>query len=45
MDETTISGELTFKLIVESAPNAMVLINKDGLITMVNKKTEDIFCY
>ena len=45
MNETSTSGELTFQLIVESAPNAMVLINKEGVITLVNKKAEELFGY
>ena len=45
MNETSTSSELTFQLIVESAPNAMVLINKEGVIILVNKKAEELFGY
>lgn len=34
-----------FRLVVESAPNAMVLINHEGIITLVNKQTEVLFGY
>jgi PAS domain S-box-containing protein len=34
-----------FKLVVESAPNAMVLVNHEGVITLVNKQTEILFGY
>lgn len=38
-------AEERFRLVVESAPNAMVLINKDGQITLVNGQTENLFGY
>ena len=37
--------ELTFQLIVESAPNAMMLVNKEGLIVLVNQQAEKLFGY
>ena len=37
--------ELTFQLIVESAPNAIVLVNKEGKIAYVNNQTEILFGY
>ena len=37
--------EARFRQVVEAAPNAMVMVNKDGLIEMVNTQTERIFGY
>lgn len=34
-----------FRLVVESAPNAMILVNKLGEIAMVNQQTEKLFGY
>ncbi len=34
-----------FRLVVDSAPNAMVLINDQGTITLVNKETQHLFGY
>ncbi|HZY79127.1 MAG TPA: PAS domain S-box protein [Cyclobacteriaceae bacterium] len=38
-------NELTFQLIVESSPNAIVLVNKEGKIAYVNNQTEKLFGY
>jgi PAS domain S-box-containing protein len=38
-------AEERFRLVVESAPNAMILVNHDGIITLVNKQTELLFGY
>jgi PAS domain S-box-containing protein len=38
-------SELTFQLIVESSPNAIVLVNKEGKIAYVNNQTEKLFGY
>lgn len=38
-------AEEQFRLVVESAPNAMVLVNAEGLIKLVNKATESLFGY
>lgn len=38
-------SELTFQLIVESVPNAIVLVNKEGKIAYVNSQTEELFRY
>jgi PAS domain S-box-containing protein len=38
-------NELTFQLIVESSPNSIVLVNKEGKISYVNSQTEKLFGY
>jgi PAS domain S-box-containing protein len=38
-------SELTFQLIVESSPNAIVLVNKEGKIAYINNQTEKLFGY
>jgi PAS domain S-box-containing protein len=45
LKETVKYSELTFQLIVESAPNAMLLVNKEGKIAFVNSFTEKLFGY
>jgi PAS domain S-box-containing protein len=37
--------EERFRQVVEAAPNAMVMVNKSGIIEMVNNQTESIFGY
>ncbi len=34
-----------FRLVIEASPNAMVLTNKRGIITLINKQTEILFGY
>lgn len=43
MSESLKHSELTFQLIVESAPNAMILVNKEGKIAFANSYTEKLF--
>jgi len=38
-------AEERFRLVVESAPNAMVLVNHEGIITLINRQTEILFGY
>ena len=37
--------ELRFRLVVEAAPNAMVMINPAGAIVMVNVPAERVFAH
>lgn len=37
--------ELTFQSMIESVPNAIVLVNKEGRIAYINNQTEKLFCY
>ena len=39
------AAERRFRLVVEAAPNAMVMINRAGAIVMVNAQTERVFGY
>lgn len=38
-------AEERFRLVVEAAPSAMLMVNNSGLITLVNKQTEKLFGY
>jgi len=38
-------AEEQFRLVVESAPNAMILVNQSGQIILVNNQTEKLFGY
>lgn len=38
-------GEALFRLAVEAAPNAMVMVGSDGCIALVNAQTEKLFGY
>jgi PAS domain S-box-containing protein len=39
------SAEERFRIVFEAAPNAMLVIDKDQLVTLINKKTEELFGY
>lgn len=38
-------SELTFQLMVEAFPNALILVNKSGVISFINEQAEVIFGY
>ncbi|AOP35982.1 PAS domain-containing sensor histidine kinase [Leptospira tipperaryensis] len=38
-------SELTFQLMVESTPNAIILVNKEGKVVFINAQTEKLFGY
>ncbi len=38
-------GEALFRLAVEAAPNAMIMVGQDGRIALVNAQTEKLFGY
>lgn len=38
-------AEERFRLVVEAAPNAMIVFTQDGRITLVNSRTESLFGY
>ena len=38
-------AEEQFRLLVEAAPNGMIVADNDGVITFVNKQTEKLFGY
>lgn len=45
VQEALEESELRFYSIIESAPTAMVMINREGLIVLVNSETERLFGY
>src|SRR5581483_9131933 len=38
-------SEHTFRLLLESLPDALVVIDRDGVIVMLNGRTEELFGY
>jgi PAS domain S-box-containing protein len=38
-------AEERFRLVVEASPSAMIMVNTEGLITLVNTQTEQLFGY
>ena len=42
---TDLQSAYRFQLVVESAPNAMIMVGADGLVTLVNTQTEKLFGY
>ena len=38
-------AEERFRLVVEAAPTAMIMVNKEGRITLINKRVETLFGY
>jgi PAS domain S-box-containing protein len=45
MNETVKHSEITFQLMVESSPNALILVNKEGKIAFANQQTQKLFGY
>lgn len=43
--QDTLKAEERFKLVIEAAPNAMIMVNQRGQITLVNRQTETLFGY
>ncbi len=38
-------AEERFRLVVEASPSAMIMVNREGRITLINKQTENLFGY
>ena len=45
LSSSNVDGDALFRLAVEAAPNAMVMVNERGAIAMVNAQTERDFGY
>jgi PAS domain S-box-containing protein len=44
-EEMLLASEARFRLVVEAAPNAMIMVGVDGKIRLVNKQVEVLFGY
>jgi PAS domain S-box-containing protein len=44
-EEMLLASESRFRLLVEAAPNAMIMVARDGKIGLVNKQVETLFGY
>ena len=44
-EETLLASEERFRLVVEAAPSAMIAVNGDGKINLINAKAQDLFGY
>ena len=45
IEQALLKSEERFRQVVESAPNAMVMVNAAGMIDMVNAQAERVFGY
>lgn len=43
--ESTSRAEASSRLVVEAAPSALLMLSQEGLITLINKQTEQLFGY
>lgn len=39
------AAEERFRAVVEASPNAILLVNEEGCVTLVNTQTEELFGY
>jgi PAS domain S-box-containing protein len=44
-EEMLLASEARFRMVVEAAPNAMIMVRRDGKITLVNQQVEALFGY